>query len=156
MGPIIWRRCRWRDRAQMKWALRRNGRSDEIHKCEKSVFWGMNGVAVARHGAVLKDNEAMGSGKVFKYLRGFRDIITKIKNGRQSPTKTKTPRFTVFLYMENSRYTALAAIMLDPRATEILQKFVGSLPLKVPTVAPPLAAPLDTCQIGRTDLPPCA
>ena len=30
------------------------------------VILGVNGVAVARHGPILKDNEAMGSGKVFK------------------------------------------------------------------------------------------
>ena len=41
------------------------------------VIWGMNGVAVARHGPILKDNEAMGSGKVFKYLPGLRDTIKK-------------------------------------------------------------------------------
>ena len=39
------------------------------------VILGMNGIAVARHGPILKDNEAMGSGKVFRYLRGFRDTI---------------------------------------------------------------------------------
>ena len=37
----------------------------------------MNGVTVARHGPILKDNEAMGSGKVFKYLRGLQDTIRK-------------------------------------------------------------------------------
>ena len=39
----------------------------------------MNGVAVARHGLISKDNEATGSGKVFKYLPGLRDTIKKSK-----------------------------------------------------------------------------
>ena len=39
------------------------------------VILGMNEVPMARHGLILKDNEAMGSGKVFKYLPGLRDII---------------------------------------------------------------------------------
>ena len=34
---------------------------------------------MARHGPILKDNEAMGSGKVFKYLPGLRDTIKKSK-----------------------------------------------------------------------------
>ena len=32
-------------------------------------------VAMARHGSILNDNEDMGSGKVFQYLPGLRDII---------------------------------------------------------------------------------
>ena len=35
----------------------------------------MNGVAMARHGLISNDNEATGSGKVFKYLPGLQDII---------------------------------------------------------------------------------
>ena len=38
----------------------------------------MNEVAMARHGAILKDNEAMGYKlyvQVFKYLPGLRDIL---------------------------------------------------------------------------------
>ena len=48
----------------------------------------MNGVAMARHGPILNDNEAMGSGKVFKYLPGLRDTIKKSKTAteyKQSP-----------------------------------------------------------------------
>ncbi len=40
----------------------------------------MNGVAVARRGPILNDNEAMGSGKVFKYLPGLWDTIRNSKN----------------------------------------------------------------------------
>ena len=35
----------------------------------------MNGIAVARNGPRLWENEATGSRKVFKYLRGFWDAI---------------------------------------------------------------------------------
>ena len=59
----------------------------------------MNEVAVARHGPILKDNEATGLRKVFKYLPGLRDVITKSKMGAKS-TNPKTPCFTVFLYYQ--------------------------------------------------------
>ena len=36
-------------------------------------------VAMARHGPIFNDSEAMGSGKVSKYLQGLRDTITKSK-----------------------------------------------------------------------------
>ena len=53
---------------------------------EKNVIWdlqvrtkfaisGTNVVAMARHGPILKDNEATGSGKVFKYLPDLQDIF---------------------------------------------------------------------------------
>ena len=48
-----------------------------ISKFCKFMILGVNGVAVARHGPILKDNEATGSGKVFKYLPGLRDTIKK-------------------------------------------------------------------------------
>ena len=35
----------------------------------------MNGVAVAHHWPISKDNEAMGSGKGFKNLRAYSDTI---------------------------------------------------------------------------------
>ena len=44
-----------------------------------SIIFGTNGVAMARHGPILNDNEAMGSRKVSKYLPGLRDTITKSK-----------------------------------------------------------------------------
>ena len=36
------------------------------------VILGVNGVAMARHGLVLRENEATGSTKVSKYLLGLR------------------------------------------------------------------------------------
>ncbi len=41
----------------------------------KSSVLGMSGAAMARHGFTLWQNEDAGSGKVFKCLRGLRDII---------------------------------------------------------------------------------
>ena len=76
----------------MKRALRRNGRSDEMYKCGKSIIWGVNGVAVARHGPILKDNEATGARKVFRYPRGLRDTIKKSKKVVRIQ-KSKNPAF---------------------------------------------------------------
>mgnify|MGYP007101497486 CR=1 FL=1 len=39
------------------------------------VSFGMNGVAMARHGPIINDNEATGSRKVFRYLLDLRDAI---------------------------------------------------------------------------------
>ena len=39
----------------------------------------MNGVAVARNGLILWENDATGSRKVFKYLRGLWDTIKNSK-----------------------------------------------------------------------------
>ena len=41
----------------------------------KYVIWGMNGVAVARHGPILGENGAVGSRKVFRYLPDLREAI---------------------------------------------------------------------------------
>ena len=38
-----------------------------------------NRVAMARHGLILSQDEATGSGKVFKCLPGFRDTIKNSK-----------------------------------------------------------------------------
>ena len=39
------------------------------------VIWGVNGVAMDRHGLILWENEATGSGKVFRCLLDLRDVI---------------------------------------------------------------------------------
>ena len=49
-----------------------------VQKCE--VILDMNGVAVARHGLILWENEATGSRKVSKYLPGLRDAISEPKH----------------------------------------------------------------------------
>ena len=42
-------------------------------------IWGVNGVAMARNGLILWQNEAVGSRKVFRYLPGLWDTIKKSK-----------------------------------------------------------------------------
>ena len=43
--------------------------------CQIYIILGMNGVAMARHGLILWQNEATGSRKVFRYLPGLRDAV---------------------------------------------------------------------------------
>ena len=70
---------------------------------EKVVVWdvqvrrffvvvGVNGVAMDRHGLILRENEAMGARKVFRYLRGLRDIIRNSKKVARIQ-KSKNPVF---------------------------------------------------------------
>ena len=70
----------------------------EIYKRRKSIMLGMNGVAVARHGPILKDNEATGSGKIFKYLQGLPDTIHNLKKNAEVNKNPQTPYFTVFIF----------------------------------------------------------
>ena len=60
---------------------------------QKLVVSGTNVVAMARHGPILQDNEATGSGKVFKYLPGLRDIIFISK---MAATRKRSKPFAVF------------------------------------------------------------
>ena len=62
----------------------------------KFTIRGMKWVAMARHGPILKDNEATGSGKVFKYLPGLRDANKKSKNAAKVGKKQKITYFTVY------------------------------------------------------------
>ena len=62
----------------------------------KFTIRGMKWVAMARHGPILKDNEATGSGKVFRYLPGLRDTIKKSKMA----AKVKKSQNTVFSYID--------------------------------------------------------
>ena len=50
-----------------------------VYRCENGVpksekYW-LNGVAMARHGLILWENEATGSRKVFRCLLDLRDVI---------------------------------------------------------------------------------
>ena len=58
----------------------------------KLIVLGMNEVAVARHGLILRENEATGARKVFRYLRGLRDTIKKSKKVVRTQ-KSKNPAF---------------------------------------------------------------
>ena len=59
------------------------------------MILGVNGVAVARHGPILKDNEATGARNVFKYLRGLQDII---KNTKMAAKKSKRLKQQILPY----------------------------------------------------------
>ena len=65
---------------------------------QKLVVSGTNVVAMARHGPILKDNEATCARKVFKYLRGFRDIINKSEMVAKVPKSKNTVFYRIFLY----------------------------------------------------------
>ena len=59
----------------------------------------MNGVAVARNGTILWENDAVGSRKVFRCLPGFRDTILTPKLTNPKPLELKSHIFCcIFLY----------------------------------------------------------
>ena len=65
----------------------------------KLIVLGMNEVAVARHGLILRENEATGARKVFRYLRGLRDTIKKSKKVVRIQ-KSKNPVFyRIYIYI---------------------------------------------------------
>ncbi len=66
------------------------------------IISGMNRVPMARHGLILRENEATGSRKVFKYLLGLQDTILSPKLLDKVPTsqKSKTPYFTVYSHID--------------------------------------------------------
>ena len=55
-------------------------------------------VTMARHGPILNDNEATGSGKVSKYLPGLWDTIKKSKMAAKVQTSQNTVFYRIFLY----------------------------------------------------------
>ena len=59
----------------------------------------MNRVPMARHGLILRENEATGSRKGFKYLPGLRETI-KIKKWLPKSKNPQTPYFTVYSYID--------------------------------------------------------
>ena len=72
----------------------------------KFVILGMNEIPMARHGLILKDNEAMGSGKVFKYLPGLRDVIFISKRYRKSK-KNKNTKTHIYYHILAQLYMPL-------------------------------------------------
>ena len=53
---------------------------------------------MARHGPILKDNEATGSRKVFKYLPGLWDIILGPKMAAKVPKSKNIVFYRIFQY----------------------------------------------------------
>ena len=70
----------------------------------KVVIFGMNGVAVARNGLILWENDATGSRKVFRWLRGLWEAIKKSKIGKKSGNGEMTVNYSIFEYSEYSPY----------------------------------------------------
>ena len=64
----------------------------------KFTIRGMKWVAMARHGPILKDNEAMGSGKVFKYLPGLRDTTKNSKMAAKAQKSKNTVFYNILPY----------------------------------------------------------
>ena len=51
----------------------------DVRVRKNEVILDMNGVAVARHGLILWENEATGSRKLSRCLRGLKNLIYKLK-----------------------------------------------------------------------------
>ena len=69
-----------------------------LPKTQKLVISGTNVVAMARHGPILNDNEAMGSGQIFKYLPGLQDTTQKYKMAAKAPESQNAAFYRIFLY----------------------------------------------------------
>ncbi len=61
----------------------------DVQVRESLVIWGVNGVGMDWHGLTLRENEAAGSGKVFKYVPGLRDTIFISKMPAEGQTSKK-------------------------------------------------------------------
>ena len=59
----------------------------------------MNGVAMARHGLILWENEATGSRKVFRYLPDLRDAILNLKMTAKVQTYQSPVNYCILLLL---------------------------------------------------------
>ena len=71
-------------------------------KHQQIVVSGTNVVAMARHGPILKDNEATGARKVFKYPGDLQDTINNSKNVPKVQ-KVQKPLFGAFSFLIRGR-----------------------------------------------------
>ncbi len=77
-------------------------------------MWGVDGVAIDRHGLILWENEATVSRKVFRYLRGRREAVQNLKIAAKVQN-AEIPYFTVSLYYWTPHcYQPMAGIMVFP------------------------------------------
>ena len=74
------------------------------------MILGMNGIAVARNGPILWENDATGSRKVFKYLLDLWDTINKSKN------VAKVQKFKNIVFSIQSLYRPLWSYCLLARS----------------------------------------
>ena len=74
------------------------GKSGGLRVSESCKFMilEVNGVAVGRHGPILRENEATGARKVFRYPRGLRDTIKKSKKVVRTPKSKKSAFCRIF------------------------------------------------------------
>ena len=86
------------------WSATRFWGLQELIKLLKVVIFGMNGVAVARNGLILWENDATGSRKVFRWLRGLWDTIKKQKWLQKSGNGEMTINSEYLEYSEYSPY----------------------------------------------------
>ena len=70
----------------------------DIKVRHNSVISGVNGVAMNHHGLILRENEATGSRKVFKYLPGLRDTIFISKIAAADKKTTNPVFYRIFIY----------------------------------------------------------
>ena len=70
----------------------------------KVVIFGMNGVAVARNGPILWENDATRSRMVFKYLPGLWEAIKKSNKYKISGNGEMSVNFSIFEYSYYSPY----------------------------------------------------
>ena len=78
---------------------------NQIYKLKNTIIWGLNGVAMARHGPILNHSEATGSRKVSRYLPDLRDTIfdQKIKKCSKIPEIQFSRKFSYF-YMGSAAW----------------------------------------------------
>ncbi len=62
------------------------------------MILGMNGIAVARNGPILWENDATGSRKVFRGFRGFWEAIKKTKIAAKVREFQNTVFYRIFIY----------------------------------------------------------
>ena len=69
-------------------------------KHRKCAILGVNGVAVARYGLILWENDATGSRKVSRYLPGLREAMTNSENAAkvQKTNKNKSHHCLFFMF----------------------------------------------------------
>ena len=70
----------------------------EVEVRQMQVISGVNGVAVDRHGLILRENDATGSRKVFKCLPGLRDTIFISKMPAEDQQSQNPVFYRIFIY----------------------------------------------------------
>ena len=95
-----WKSAIWRDPSTVLtfrvFGKYNNFRAGEL---KKTGILGLNGVAVARHGPILKDSEAAGSRKVSRYLPDLRDTIFDPTNRNKYKKVSKIQFYRKFPYI---------------------------------------------------------